>query len=185
MKYTDEATYTNKGKEIVFKYIKNPSLTDKMQTVDDILNGVINDTVGYEPILFNYFSTVAFIENLTNIKLPSSFAGSAGFIENTNIKEVLRECISNDALDEILNAAKEKIEFKKAQIVNSSKLDELFGALATLVNKYTESFEGIDVNDMLNKLSLVSEIANTPKEDIVSGILKFEDYKNKEKNISE
>ena len=85
-------------------------------------------------LLFDYFVAVALVDNLTDIELPSSFSESAEFIERTHLLSVLRDCIS---IEDILDAAKNKIEFKKAQIANSSKLDELFGALTMLVNAAT------------------------------------------------
>ena len=53
-KYTDESTFELNGKHIVFRYVSSPTLSQKMDIVDDIVHGVINDTVGYEPILFDY-----------------------------------------------------------------------------------------------------------------------------------
>lgn len=185
MKYTDEATYVDKGKNIVFKYIKNPSITTKMKIVDDITNGVINETVGYEPILFDYFVVVAFVDNLTSIELPLSFEKSAMFIEATNINNVLREYIPTSIWDEIINATKAKIEYRKAQLLNASKLEDLFGALTNVVNKYADTFENLNIEDVLNKLSAINKIATIPNEDIVSGILKFENDKAKEDNTSE
>lgn len=185
MKYTDEATYNSKGKDIVFKYVKNPSLVDKMSIVDDIVNGVVNDTIGYEPILFGYFTVVSFVENVTNIELPKSFSESAKFIDTCEIENVLYECIPASIFDEVIDAAKKKIEFNKAKITNSSKLDDLFGALTTLAVKYTETFDGVDMEDLFDKLSRLSEIVKMPKEDIVNGILKFEEYKNKTQIESE
>lgn len=76
-KYTDESTFELNGKHIVFRYVSSPTLSQKMDIVDDIVHGVINDTVGYEPILFDYFVAVSLVNNLTDIALPESFTESA------------------------------------------------------------------------------------------------------------
>lgn len=174
MKFTDESTYKSKGKDIVFKYIKNPTISQKMKITDDITNGVISEKFGYEPLLFNYFATVALVDNLTDIELPLSFSESAEFIERTHLLSVLKDCIS---MEGVLEAAKSKIEYKKAQIANSSKLDELFGALIILVNKYSESFDGLDINDIVAKLQSVNELAKMPKDQVVHNILQYEELK--------
>lgn len=179
MKFTNESTYESKGKNIIFKYIANPTVSEKMKITDDITNGVINERVGYEPLLFDYFAAVALVDNLTDIELPSSFSESAEFIERTHLLSVLKDCIF---IEDILDAAKSKIEFKKTQIANSSKLDELFGALTILVNKYSESFDGLDINDVVSKLQSVNELAKIPKDQVFHSILKYEDLKKQKKS---
>lgn len=185
MKYTNESTYQNKGKDIVFKYIQRPSLTDMMKIVDDITNGVINDVVGYSPIMFDYFCIIAFIDNVTNIELPKSFSNSVKFIESTNIARHLYGLIDCDIVNKVIEAAKSKIEFEKAKITNHSKLDDLFGALTTLAIKYTETFDGVDMEDLFDKLSKLGDIVKMPKEDVVKGILKFEEDKDNKQIESE
>lgn len=180
MKYTGEYTYNFKGKNIVFKYISSPTIIQKMDTVDDIVNGVVSDTVGYEPILFDYFLTVALVNNFTNIDLPKSFSESAEFIEASGIKYVLYDVVPKQIIDDIVDAAEKKIEFRKSQIAHSSKLDELFAALTMVVNKYGETFEGLNVGDIVEKLSSINEMAKMPQEKIVSTILQYEDKKKKE-----
>ena len=56
MKYTNESTYSKGNKEIVFKYCEKPSLLEKMNIVENITDGVINEVNGYEPILLTTIS---------------------------------------------------------------------------------------------------------------------------------
>ena len=80
MKYTHESTYIYKNESISFNYIKNPTMTQRMAVVEDIVNGVINDVNGYHPILFDYFLAVSIIDGLTDIKLPESFVLSSEIV---------------------------------------------------------------------------------------------------------
>lgn len=109
-----------------------------MDIVDDIVHGVINDTVGYEPILFDYFVAVSLVNNLTDIALPESFTESADFIEKTRIGQVIKETVN---VKDVIDAAERKIDFERSKLVNTSKLDELFEVLISIANKYSSTLE--------------------------------------------
>lgn len=170
-KYTDESTFELNGKHIVFRYVSSPTLSQKMEMVDDIVHGVINDTVGYEPILFDYFVTVTLVNNLTDITLPESFAESADFIEKTHIGQVIQKAVN---VKDVIDAAERKVDFERSKLVNTSKLDELFEVLISIANKYSSTLENLDAEDFMNKLQNVAELAKMPQDDVVRGILAYE-----------
>lgn len=171
MKYTGESTYEFKGKHIVFYYAENPTLSDKMKAVDDIVRGVINDTVGYDPILFDYFVGVALVNNFTDIALPESFSDSASFIQETRISEIIKSAIN---VTDVIDAAEKKIEFEKSRIINTSKTDELFDVLISIATKYSSTLENLNTEDFMNQLQNVAELAKMPQDAVIHGILAHE-----------
>ncbi len=182
MKYTNESTYEFGGKSIVFKYMSKPSLSLKMKIVDDIVFGVINDTTEYEPILFDYFVSVSLIDNLTNISLPESFDESVLFIEETQIDKTIFDKVD---ISDIIDSAKNKIEFEKNKLINKSKLDDLFDTIITLVEKYASVIENIDTDEFMNKLKSIEELSKIPQEKVINGILEFENnLKKQNENVS-
>lgn len=171
MKYTDEATYKYKGEQVSFNYIKRPTLTQKMLIVDDVVNGVINDTVGYQPILFDYFLAVSLIENLTDIELPESFVLSSEYISDTNLLLILKSSIGG--IDGIIKAADSEIEFAKSKYANKSSIDGLIEALTLVVTKYGDMFDGMDVNAVTENLAKIAEMSDMSKPEIIGNILKL------------
>lgn len=178
MKYDKESTYGYKGKNVVFKYSTNPPLSKKMEIVDDIVNGVINDIIGYEPILRNYFIQVSIISSLTTIEMPEGFNDSAEFLSYTNMCDIITD-IMPDLYAEIVSAADEKIKYKLAQSATRTKLDDLFDTVISIINKYGEMFDGVNITDVVNQLSTISKMADMPESSIVKNILQFEDEKQK------
>ena len=167
-KYTDESTFELNGKHIVFRYVSSPTLSQKMDIVDDIVHGVINDTVGYEPILFDYFVAVSLVNNLTDIALPESFTESADFIEKTRIGQVIKETVN---VKDVIDAAERKIDFERSKLVN------------TIANKYSSTLENLNTDDFMNKLQNVAELAKMPQDDVVRGILAYENSQKEQDNI--
>ena len=151
-----------------------------MDIVDDIVHGVINDTVGYEPILFDYFVAVSLVNNLTDIALPESFTESADFIEKTRIGQVIKETVN---VKDVIDAAERKIDFERSKLVNTSKLDELFEVLISIANKYSSTLENLNTDDFMNKLQNVAELAKMPQDDVVRGILAYENSQKEQDNI--
>ena len=178
-KYTDESTFELNGKHIVFRYVSSATLSQKMDIVDDIVHGVINDTVGYEPILFDYFVAVSLVNNLTDIALPESFTESADFIEKTRIGQVIKETVN---IKDVIDAAERKIDFERSKLVNTSKLDELFEVLISIANKYSSTLENLNTDDFMNKLQNVAELAKMPQDDVVRGILAYENSQKEQDN---
>lgn len=172
MKYTNESTYFDGDKHIAFSYCATPSIIDKMNMVEDITDGVINEANGYEPILYGYYVTLVMVDSLTNIKLPEQINDIADFFARTKIDETLKAVIP-DLWNEIENAADKKIKYRCKEFLNRSKLDELFGALISLINKYDKAFDGLDINDVLAKITSISELANMSETKIVEGILDY------------
>lgn len=172
MKYTNESTYLDGEKHISFSYCATPSIIDKMNMVEDITDGVINEVNGYEPILYGYYVTLVMVDSLTNIKLPEDINDIADFFARTEIDRVLRDAIP--ALwEEIENAAEKKIKYRCKEFLNKSKLDELFSALISLINKYDKAFDGLDIKEVLTKMTSVGELVNMPETKIVEGILDY------------
>jgi len=177
MKYTHESSYEFKGEMISFNYMKNPTLSQRMAIVDDIVNGVISDTVGYQPILFDYFVTVAFIVNVTDIELSQSFVESSEYIENCNLSQLISELVDGNIYEQIIDAAKKEIEFVKLKTANKSSIDNLADALTALVHKYSGMFDGLDVKAVSDNISKIAEMSKIPETELISNILKFEESK--------
>lgn len=179
MKYNNEATYNENGKNIVFKFNSNPSLLDILNAIENITDGVINETNGYEPFLFDYYVTVVFISTFTDINLPENINDIYSFICSTKIDSVLQKTVP-DLWNKIVSAADEKIKYRRNVFLKKTKFDELIDALVVLINKYGSVFDGIDINDVLDKLTSISKLTNIPETKIVEGIL---DY-HKENNLN-
>lgn len=164
MKFTHESSYEYKGEKISFKYIKNPTLSQRMAVVDDIVNGVISDTVGYQPVLFDYFVAVAFIVNTTDIELSESFVESSEYIEECNLSQLVSELVDRNIYEQIIDAANKEIEFVKLRIANKSSIDNLADALTVLVNKYGGMFDGLDVKAVSDNIAKIAEMSKFRKQ---------------------
>lgn len=175
MKYTNEQSYNHKGEWISFNYVKNPTLTQRIKIVGDIVSGVINDVNGYCPILFDYFFAVSVISELTDIKLPESFVLSSELITDSNIVDVLKSNIHG--MNDIVKAADKEIEFVKQKTANRSSIDDLLDALTLIVTKYGDMFDGLDVNAVTENIGKIAEMASMPKQEVISNILEFEKKK--------
>lgn len=171
MKYTCESKYTYKGEVFSFGYIKNPTLSQKMTIVKDVVDGVINEINGYNPILFDYFLVVSIIDNLTDIKMPESFVLSSEFISESNITPFIKEKING--VKDIISAAEKEIEFAKQQIANKSSIDGLIETLTVLINKYGEMFENLNIDEFTENIAKIATISDMPKTEIISNLLKL------------
>ena len=116
------------------------------------------------------------VDSLTNIKLPKDINDIAAFIDNTKIDEILMNAIP-ELWNTIKDAASKKIAYRREEFLKKSKTDELFDALISLIKHYSEIFESVDINEVLTKLSSVSDLAKLSDDRIVKGIL---DYNKKE-----
>lgn len=171
MKYTGESKYTYKNEEFSFCFIEKPSLAQQMNIVEDVVNGVINNINGYHPILFDYFLAISIIDNLTDIKLPESFAMSSEIVTESGILNIFRKCISGT--DEIAVSAMKEIEFVKQKEANKSPIDGLIESLTVLVNKYGDMFDGLDVNEVSENIAKIATMSNMSKPEMIKNILKF------------
>lgn len=77
---------------------------------------------------------------------------------------------------------KEKLILSGANIVNTSKLDELFEVLISIANKYSSTLENLNTEDFMNKLQNVAELAKMPQDDVVRGILSYENSQKEQDN---
>lgn len=172
MKYTHESTYIYKNESISFNYIKNPTMTQRMAVVEDIVNGVINDVNGYHPILFDYFLAVSIIDGLTDIKLPESFVLSSEIVTESDILYVLKR--NMNGFDDIVDAAQKEIDFIKQRLAKKSSIDGLVESLTVLVNKYGGMFDGMDINAVTDNIAKIATMSNMSKPEMIEHILKFE-----------
>ena len=172
MKFTNESSYSINGEKVSFHYIKKPTLSQRMSVVNDIVDGVINETAGYQPILFDYFTAVAFIVNLTDIELSQSFIMSSEMIEEAHLFKLILDLVDDDIVTQIINAAKEEIEYLKIKSANKSSLDDLAEALTMLVNKYSGMFDGLDVKAVSDNIAKIAQMSNMDEKDMIKNILK-------------
>lgn len=175
--FTGKATYFYDGKDVEFQYNSNPSLPLLMDIVDSIVSGVVSETSGFHPILRGYFTTVVLVDKLTDIQMPESFVESAEFIDQIGIFEIISSLVGSNTMEAIQSSVTQKIEFEKAMLLKKSPLDNLLETLNLVISKYGELFEGIDVNDVVSKMSKISEMTSIPEEKLVENILKFEEKK--------
>ena len=81
-----------------------------------------------------------------------------------------------------IDAAERKIDFERSKLVNTSKLDELFEVLISIANKYSSTLENLNTDDFMNKLQNVAELAKMPQDDVVRGILAYENSQKEQDN---
>lgn len=156
MSFTNDAVFKINNENVSFKYNDNPSIVEISKIVDDITEGVVNDIIGYEPVLFNYFYTVSVLNRLTDIELPDQFEESAEFIKNARMDEVINRIIlSKENQNNIILSANSKIDYIKQCNANRSKMDDFFDSLSFLAAQFGESFKDVDINDAFEKLCAV------------------------------
>jgi len=180
MEYTGKGKFLYDGKMVEFNYVTTPSLPQKMAVVEGIVSGVINEINGFSPLLKKYFTTVAFVSNLTDIELPPSFIESSAMIEQAKLFLLVGELFGG-TYDEIVKAADEEIEYTKSRMVNKS-FDDMLGLIVAILEKYGKMFDGLDVNDVVNKLNEITKMSNISEETIVKNILEYRDQEKEEVN---
>ena len=122
--------------------------------------------------MFDYFTAVAFIINLTDIELSQSFIMSSEMIEEAHLFELVLDLVDNDIVAQIIDAAKKEIEYLKIKSANKSSLDELAEALTILVNKYSGMFDGLDVKAISDNIAKIAQMSNMDEKDTIKNILK-------------
>lgn len=175
MVFTDKATYILDGEEIEFNYVKKPTLSQKMRIVDNVVNGVVSEVAGYNPILHNYFLATSLVSELTDIKLPESFNEIDEFIEKTGILEIISNLIGNETYYQITGSISDKICYTKIKSANKTSIDDLIESLTSLVQKYDKMFDEVDVNEVSSNIAEIAKFANIKESDIVKNILEYRD----------
>lgn len=173
-----KGTYTFNGKTVEFHYCSSPTPMQAVRPMNTVVNGVIDVDV-YNPILKDLFTSIALIGAFTDITLPLDVFECEKFLIDIDSISLLKGIFSDEFFATFTRSVDEKIEFMKLRVANSSSLDDLFMSVTKLINQYSEAFEGLDMNDMMNKFSEVSKLVNVPREDMIKSILEFEHKQNK------
>lgn len=163
------ATYTVDGKEKMFKYEDDPLFLNIITTIETIANAVVNDG-NYRPYLLKYITELNIVGSLTDVALPESINDCYAFLSETELPKILRTKIP-DTYAFIEDSAEELVNFKKESAIKRTKIDDLLDALLHLIGTLNTEFEGLNMNEVLERMEKVGFLPNMNENEIATAIL--------------
>ena len=179
-----KSTYVFDNKEVVFEYETHPEFIDVISIITNTVDAVVSDIVEYAPYLTEYMIQYNMIHYLTDVVLPKDLNECFRFINESEVFDILEKGTSG--LYEFIKENVDKmIEFRKSQIVKKSKCDDLVDALINLINTIRKEFDGLNINEVLDRLEKVGFLPGMTEDEIVKKILQIraeEEIKEKKNN---
>ena len=168
-------TYTIKDEPIEVKILPTISLKDRCQIIADIVANVINED-RYDACSLKMVYEYEILKYFTNINTDTTLENLYAFLRATNIMDAIKEVAGVEVAD-IYKDAIDIIEFKKSQLLKSSKADELMDGLVGLVDELNHYVSNVKDEDITKIIDAVEKMKNVDEKELVSGILDFEESK--------
>ena len=119
------------------------SIVSMVWTQDD--NG--NET--FAPYLRKYAYDFNILNYFTNIQLPDDTDKVWDLVDNTDIAYIVIECVGGGYIENIIREANEVIEYRKAEMLKRSKLDNVLDSIMNVVNSIGDKTKNLDMNGVL------------------------------------
>lgn len=143
-------TYELNGETKEFHCAITLPLTAKLRAAENIANAVVDDVVGYNPIMRDFFCNVQIIKEITDIELPQDIDECERFIAESDIMEILEEDDNvYDIIVDIKSGARELISHYLNKDAHRSALEETIREVGTFFTKLTELISGLDTEKLI------------------------------------
>lgn len=151
--------------EVIVK--KKLTLFERADMVNSIVSMVWsqdeNGTEMYAPYLRKFAYDFNILNYFTNIQLPDDMDKVWEFVDNANIAGMVIDFVGGGYIENIIREANEAIEYRKAEILKRSKLDNIFDSLSGIMKTVDDKTQNLDMNGMLE---LVEKYAPELKEEL-------------------
>lgn len=152
---TDTSSDSKESSSFNVKYTLD--FENAIRFVDDVVDICVDEETGeYKPELLDYMVKLSAIKYYSDYEMPSDVRESYDLIYKTDISEKVIQNINTEQFNNLVNAARSKIEFKANYIINT-----VANKVAELIKKFDDLFE--EGNKFMSGLN----------EDDISGILNF------------
>ena len=164
--------------KVKVKIKKRLSLIERGELVDSIASMVWSEIddgeYRFSPYLRKFAYDFNILSYFTDIALPGNIEAAWGFIESTNIVDVVVECVGTSYIDCIVREANELIEYNKEKEAKRSKLDSLIDSVLGVVNAIANETKNLDAKglfDLLGKYApdIQAELINGLRGQIAEG----------------
>lgn len=185
-------TYTKGEKDYNFKFYTDLTMAEKVGFVNSIVNSVVDEDYNslLRDLLFDFFISVYFVDKDSKVyedvyyilkQSPKFVDDAEGFLEETNIVDIVKANMADGLLDELNDAVNKNIEFKTG--IHTSPFDDLSKALTGLVNTLEEKLNEINTDELMGMAKTFGDMTGdiTP-ESIMSAYMDSDIFK---KNVEE
>lgn len=137
--------------EVIVK--KKLTLFERADMVNSIVSMVWsqdeNGTEMYAPYLRKFAYDFNILNYFTNIQLPDDMDKVWEFVDNADIAGMVVDFVGGVYIENIIREANEAIEYRKAEILKRSKLDNIFDSLSGIMKAVGDKTQNLDTNGML------------------------------------
>lgn len=149
---TDKIILGNDDKPVEVTVKRTLSIAERSSMIKDIASMVfLKDADGceqYVPYLKHFAYDFNIVNYFTNITLPEDATKTWEFIDNTGIAILVSDKVGGCYIADIIRDANELIEYKKSELLKTSKLDTLLESIADVINALKKKIETLDVADI-------------------------------------
>ena len=137
--------------EVIVK--KKLTLFERADMVNSIVSMVWaqdeNGSEMYAPYLRKFAYDFNILNYFTNIQLPDDMDKVWEFVDNADIAGMVIDFVGGGYIENIIREANEAIEYRKAEILKRSKLDNIFDSLSGIMKTVGDKTQNLDMNGML------------------------------------
>ncbi len=164
--YTNKFTYKLNDEEFEVNYRESLTFSEYAKLVTNVVNQVISNETGYNPFVYEIALAQNLISFYTDCKTPDdvdefySFINSTGIVRTLSSKLPIHQLVDevdyDSEVERISKVIDSMIDFKRLQLANYSKFDELCNTLTEILVKfdkrYGKAINPKQVNEVIEKL---------------------------------
>ena len=129
------------------------SLLERENMLRDILDIVFVDVgdgvITYHPAFKKFAFEYEIVNYFTDISLPVNSDKAGEFLERTNIAGRIANTVPDGYISAIIAEASEMIEYRKAELLKKSKLDQVLDGIVGVVSAIQKKTDGVDLNQIM------------------------------------
>lgn len=172
-----EATVHFNGNEETMQIVVTSNLTmmDRMAFAKDIVESCFDEISGdYIPYAFDVAFAVNLIQYFTNVDVGDNAELAFALTEQSDIISIIKDVVNEKTMDQMETEVYELLQWQKSRRKMSTKADELYDAIISLVNKFSDmadsAKDNLDEGNIINLAEAVKQIGD--QEDLVKAIIK-------------
>ena len=135
------------------------SAVEMMNFVDDVVESAFLEALGYMPEVFDFVVRCNVLTRYANFSLPGNIEKRYELVYGTDAFETVVQKVNPGQYDEIVRAAKEKIEYKldtsaAAVTRDAERMIDTFGDIQ---NQFESLFSGLSGDDIKKMVSAIGD----------------------------
>ena len=135
------------------------SAVEMMNFVDDVVESAFLEDLGYMPEVFDFVVRCNVLTRYANFSLPGNIEKRHELVYGTDAFETVVQKVNPGQYDEIVRAAKEKIEYKldtsaAAVTRDAERMIDTFGDIQ---NQFESLFSGLSGDDIKKMVSAIGD----------------------------